>query len=681
MDTLTIPSVKRTKYTYHNSDGSKYCEVIRTDNPDGSKNCITLPAGLPGPHPLYRAERLTSLSADTPVYIVEGEKCVEALEAVGLPATTSKGGSKAANKTDWSLLVKFRQAYILPDNDEPGAGYARDVVDILSGMPGQREVIVCDLPGLAEGEDVADYLVDHDKTDLMAAIEKYGLQARPDVVEVNGWPEPRPVMKVLQVVPEVTREMLPASIGPWCFDAAHRMQCPVDFIAVAAITMMGSLIGRQLTVRPKARDYWSVKPNIWACLVGQPAAMKSPALKEARRFVDRLDREAGTAYVTATTEYERQKAVYEIKVDCLKKQARQEDNEVKRERLLAGMFDKPEQPTRLRYYSQDGTVERLQELLQENPRGLLLLRDELVGFLRGLDKPGQEGSRAFFLEAWEGDGRFHVDRIGRGSKMVDGLCIGVLGNATPGGMSDYVLDAMGTGEGADGLLQRFSLIAFPDITSRFDYVDRAPDSEAADMAESAFNRCDKIDIEKIGAECYEDSLPFLHFDNQAQKYFEEWYCDLVSYCRGDNEHPAIAAHLLKFSKMVPALSLIFHIADGEHGPIPGEQFLRSAAWADYAGAHARRLYESAFNDGAINGASVLLRHIQGGDLQDGFTTRDVYVLKSWTGLSRRDDAQAAIYELVEAGHLKRIIDRKEGIGGRPTERYLIHPMYKEANYE
>lgn len=133
--------------------------------------------------------------------------------------------------------------------------------------------------------------------------------------------------------------------------------------------------------------------------------------------------------------------------------------------------------------------------------------------------------------------------------------------------------------------------------------------------------------------------------------------------------------------MVPALSLIFHVADGGRGPIPGEQFLRSAAWAEYARAHACRLYESAFNDGAINGAAVLLRHIQAGDLQDGFTTRDVYVLKGWAGLSRREDAQAAIYELVEAGHLKRIIDKKAKIGGRPTERYLIHPMYKETNCE
>ena len=106
--------------------------------------------------------------------------------------------------------------------------------------------------------------------------------------------------------------------------------------------------------------------------------------------------------------------------------------------------------------------------------------------------------------------------------------------------------------------------------------------------------------------------------------------------------------------------------------------MRAAAWADYAEEHARRLYKSAFTDSTINGASVLLQHIQAGDLTDGFTVWDVYVLTGWTGLSRREDAQAALNELVETGHLKNTIDRKEA-GGRPTERFLIHPMYKEGN--
>ncbi len=63
----------------------------------------------------------------------------------------------------------------------------------------------------------------------------------------------------------------------------------------------------------------------------------------------------------------------------------------------------------------DTTVEKLGELLNQNPRGLLLMRDELSGLLRTLDKPGREGDREFFLEGWNGTGSYTYDRISRGT--------------------------------------------------------------------------------------------------------------------------------------------------------------------------------------------------------------------------------------------------------------------------
>src|SRR4030095_6451295 len=74
-----------------------------------------------------------------------------------------------------------------------------------------------------------------------------------------------------------------------------------------------------------------------------------------------------------------------------------------------------------RFYTNDSTVEKLGALLNENPAGLLLIRDELAGWLRTLEKPGREGDREFFLEAWNGVGDFYVDRIGRGTLHIPAL--------------------------------------------------------------------------------------------------------------------------------------------------------------------------------------------------------------------------------------------------------------------
>lgn len=679
MNTILISTPIRTVYKYRNVDGTEYCQVVRVDKIEGNKDVITKPSGLPGPHPLYRAEKLANLPRDATVFIVEGEKCVHALEDAGLVSTTSKGGSNAANKTDWTPLQHFQDIAILPDNDEAGHKYAQDVIHILQALPGARRVKVVNLPGLDAKGDVYDYLQDNSVEDLMAIIDQApaytpGIKAASE----NDWPEPKPVVSVLSVVMPLRSEMLPSSLRTWCYDSAERMQAPADYIAVSAITMLGSLIGRQLCIRPKEHDNWSVKPNVWGILVGQPSMMKSPCLKEARRFLDAIDRHNGKEFEGIAHAYDRQMLAYQMELEAAKRKARGAKTHEDRERAIDDLVDKPEEPTRTRIYTQDATVEKLQQLLIENPRGMLLLRDELIGFLRGLDKPGCEGSRAFFLEAWEGNGRFSVDRIGRGSITIDGVCCAVLGCATPGGISSYVVDALGNGEGADGLLQRFSLISYPDDIEEFRYTDRHPDTAAMDRAGEAFDRCNQVDANAMQAACYNDSLPFLRYDSEAQPYFEKWYTELAERCRSGNEHTALQAHLMKFSKLVPALSLIFHVCEGNTGQVGITPFMQAAAWAEYAESHARRLYRNALHDITYEATRELLRHIENGDLQNNFTQRDVY-RPGWTHLTK-DTSTEALSELMATGHIRSVLDSKSE-GGRPTLRYELHPKYRKHDHE
>ncbi len=676
MKTLALPTPKTWRHTYYRPDGTVHHTVIRTDRPDGKK-IIREPAGATGVYEILGSrDILQTAAANMTVYVCEGEKKTQRLLDLGLVATTS-GGSTSAHSADWMPIARFNAVVILPDHDEPGRLYAQNVVKILADLPGQREATIVELPGLPDKGDVYDYLQDHDAADLMAAIEEHGRPATA-TVEACDWPDPKPVVSVSSVVLPVRAEMLPGSIGPWVFDAADRMQAPADYVAVSAIISMGSLVGRQLCIRPKARDSWPTLANVWGAIVGPPAAMKSPCLKEARRFLDRLDREAHAEYEQAFQAYERQVLFYDVTCKAVKGKAVKAKTQTDRENVLGDIPDAPEAPVRVRNYTQDATVEKLQDLLKDNTRGMLMLRDELVGFLRSLDKPGQEGSRAFFLEAWEGNGRFLVDRIGRGSTVIDGVCLAVLGGTTPGGISEYVYDALGNGTGADGLLQRFSLIAFPDTLPDFSYVDRAPDEHAAAEAEQAFRRCNEIDHTTIGATSYEDSLPFLRYDGTAQAYFMDWYTDLMTRCRRDDEHPAIQAHVHKFTKLVPALSLIFHVCDGGPGPVGQVPLMQAMAWAEYAESHARKLYEGVFRDTAVNAATVLLRHVEYGDLEDNFSSRDVS-RKCWTGLTSQEQVQAALDELLDAGYLRRHADKKIE-GGRPTYRYKIHPNYRSTDH-
>lgn len=59
-----------------------------------------------------------------------------------------------------------------------------------------------------------------------------------------------------------------------------------------------------------------------------------------------------------------------------------------------------------------------------------------------MDKPGREGDREFFLEAWGGTGSFQTDCIGRGSKFVKGIRLAILGTTQPGKLNEYIQDAI-----------------------------------------------------------------------------------------------------------------------------------------------------------------------------------------------------------------------------------------------
>ncbi len=108
----------------------------------------------PGPLSLYSTRDVT-VGKDDIIYVVEGEKCVDAMGRIGLPAVTSAHGSQSAAKSDWTPL-KGRDINIIPDNDDPGMKYAEEVRTILEDMKCFVRIINPYTTGSPEGFDVAD---------------------------------------------------------------------------------------------------------------------------------------------------------------------------------------------------------------------------------------------------------------------------------------------------------------------------------------------------------------------------------------------------------------------------------------------------------------------------------------------------------------------------------------------
>ncbi len=118
------------------------------------------------PRPLYR---LRHLQGENTLWVAEGEKAAEVLRSLGLAATASAGGAKAAAKTDWSP-VGGKTLVVWPDLDPAGDAYAAEVarLALAAGALGVLVLAPRKLPRGGElpvGGDAADWVAMHNGAD------------------------------------------------------------------------------------------------------------------------------------------------------------------------------------------------------------------------------------------------------------------------------------------------------------------------------------------------------------------------------------------------------------------------------------------------------------------------------------------------------------------------------------
>ena len=160
-----VKAVYQTHWTYHNADGSEALRIVRYSTSAGKEyrpvhhepGAGWLVADPIGPLPLYDLPLVTTADASRPVYVFEGEKVAELAKGLGLLATTSSHGAKSAGKSDWSPLAG-REVVIVPDAGEAGERYKAEVVKLLLQLQPRPSVRVLELPGLAEGEDLEQWV-------------------------------------------------------------------------------------------------------------------------------------------------------------------------------------------------------------------------------------------------------------------------------------------------------------------------------------------------------------------------------------------------------------------------------------------------------------------------------------------------------------------------------------------
>ncbi len=687
------------RYRYEDKEGNHAFDVVRFEpknfrpqRPDGKwslEGVERVPYRLP--------QMLEAIQVGKGIVLVEGEKDVEAATNIGLVATTFAGGA-GKWREEYSKWFQEAKVICLPDNDDAGRKgmhiIATEIVKVA------KSVRWLELPNILVKEDLSDWLnnPDNDKKAFEILVTNapqwdpnylHITLADPELGErlniLNSvdeiWLEPQEITPELLPVDKFNSELLPIPLREWLLDISHRMQVPLDFPSGACVVVMSSIIGTRLSICPKKKDPWQVVPNLWGGLIQKPSQLKSPPVKEVLRPMKELETEAFKKFDEDNFQYEKEFRVFEMKkrvceerMKSALKKNKDTDFSVAENDLEKLESNPPKEPKLRRYQTQDTTIEKLQDMLSENPQGIFIFRDELNGFLMKMKKDGHDEDEDFHIEGWAGDGSFTLDRIGRGTVRSELICESIFGTIQPTRIIPHIRQTKSDTKNS-GFIQRFQIMLYPD-SDNWEYIDKSPNNAAARRAFNCFKEIANMDFRNLKGCISEDNkIPYMRFSEEAQELFISWLHELQEKLSNHDDSPVIREHFGKYRSLMPSLALQFHlidIADGmSSSPVSLSAAQMAADWCEYLESHSRRIYGMA-EDITARAAGILANRIRAGKLDNNFTAREVQ-RKSWELLTEKEVVNGAIQDLVEANWLREIKLPKTTKGGPTKVEYEINP--------
>ncbi|WP_175869593.1 YfjI family protein [Bartonella gabonensis] len=492
-------------------------------------------------------------------------------------------------------------------------------------------------------------------------------------LQQNGWGELKPIGTALLPVEPFKIYLLPTPLINYVYDVADMQQSSIDFVAISALCGLAAVIGNGVRIAPKQHANWTIVPNLWGAIVGQPSTMKTPTMKAALAPLYAFQEEWHQEWIKQKKSQETKDILIELDKREKKKQAYKalkDQDEEQALALLSQSFEHKETDdddtlNKRRLIVNDVTVEKLGELLKENPRGLLMVRDELSGFLANLERKEYQTDRSFYLTAFNGDDQFTYDRIERGTIFIPNATLSVIGGIQPSRIIPLI-QAMHYGINDDGLLQRFQMLVFPDERKERDWVDRPPNQKAWEIYQEVFR---SLYDKPLGSPKHP---MIMRFSADAQEIFREWWEKFQKTIKGGNFSTNLQSYLLKMDKTIASLALIFELCEGGRFEINRDALERALCWEKYLISHAKRLY-AAGDTLTAERAKLIVERCD--CLSDVFTLRDVHQ-KSWSSLKDNQAVKQALELLCRYNYIREIASDHSSKSGRPTIRYEWHPLVK-----
>ncbi len=169
---------------------------------------------------------------------------------------------------------------------------------------------------------------------------------------------------------------------------------------------------------------WRVPAVLWILVVADSGSLKTPAFRHATDYLFTLQKRLDLEYKQKLAQYTEAKE----KWDATAKAAKNDDGE--------SSSDEPVPPVLRSVFTSDATIEAIAELIDENPRGLVVACDELAGWLGSFTRyKGKAGGTD--LPRWlsmhsAGGFAYHRKTGDRRRIVVPNAAVSIAGGIQPG---------------------------------------------------------------------------------------------------------------------------------------------------------------------------------------------------------------------------------------------------------
>jgi CRISPR-associated protein Cmr3 len=553
-------------FIYCDADGQPVILVRRTDDGQGNKTfqqfryengkwVSRLNEHVTKRVRLYRITEARAMSEQTgrPIFLVEGESCVERLLKVGIPATTSIGGAgKWSGYGGPNYLQDLQGCRIIlsPDADSHGVAHMLKIerslraagIEVAGWLLAPPDAPWENLPD-GGGLDVVDWLesgatVEEILGSIRVALPDY-LVADDEIADLAA-----EVSELAQLDRASGLTLLPKDLDTPLRRIAERPGLPVEAYYLVLLCVAASLLPSQTRLVLDAN--FKVPPILWGGLVGETGSGKSHIISTLTSPLDTLQAEHSIRYQRRLEEYKAALREYE-------KERRKSDD--------AG--DPPEKPVPVDLYASDYTMEAVGQILSQQPeRGLLISPDELSAFLNSMDayRKGKGADRARWLSLYNGQS-LKINRKTSDQIFVHCTSVSVIGGIQPSVLQTYWREDRSPG---DGLWARFAWVKVPIVPrSR---ARRGATHDPQRLLEAVYRRLQAFP-------------PMRHeLDEEGWQLWDKWECEFDEPLLTEpNER--IRATLPKTKERAARIALILHYLDAACAGVTPSQVLPASTLA------------------------------------------------------------------------------------------------------